>query len=73
MKHEQLSEETVFGPQYKPKLVANNKPYLPEKTGAVRHAKIHQGDNDNGASLPQNLTAHEMLYYDAMVGMVQKQ
>ena len=50
--------------------MANNEPYLPNKNGSVRHAKIHQSDNQ---PLPQNLTAHEMLYYDAMVGMVQKQ
>ena len=70
MKHEQLNEEAVFGPQYKPKLVSNNEPYLPKESGTVRHAKVHQGEN---VTVPQNLTAHEMLYYDAMVGMVQKQ
>ena len=70
--HEQLNEETVHGPQYQPKLVSNNQQYLPEKQGQVRHAKVHR-EKATGAPLPENLSAHQMLYLDAMESMVQKQ
>ena len=67
--HDMLNEETFFGPQYQPKLVSNNQAYLPDKAGKVRYAKI-LNENTAGVPIPENLTTHEMLYYDAMVGMV---
>ena len=44
--HEQMQEEAVFGPQYRPQLVANNDAYLVN------------GQNP----LMANMSAHEMLY-----------
>ena len=52
-------------------MVANNEKYLPE-SGQSRHAKL-QTEAGLSAELPENVSPHELLYYDAMVGMVNKQ
>ena len=52
-------------------MVAKNEKYLPEN-GQSRHAKL-QAEAGISAELPENVTPHELLYYEAMVGMVNKQ
>jgi len=68
------SEEIVSGPKYQPQLVSKNELYLPQNvpSGTIqRNPKTLQDDQGGPPALFKS--AHEHLYYDAMVSMLTKQ
>ena len=51
--------------------MSQNDKYLPDN-GQSRHARL-QAEVGVSSDLPENLSPHQLLYYDALVGMVNKQ
>ena len=70
---ELIRQEIEEGPSFKPTLISNNAAYLPD--GVSRFTKVQQAQQSLAITPKPDkvVSAHEMLYYDAIVGMVQKQ
>ena len=67
----QITKEIEEGPKFQPTLIANNTAYLPENSLA-RFTKVQQAQ-ESLQMKEEKLSVQEMLYFDAIVGMVQKQ